>query len=92
MGPLCCMMTWFPLLNLDGCGLFYKVLGVSDMVRGSTYQIQRMFTISLATSYMIEPLLDTMGLRGCLFCGFWVSHGIWGWMYKWGKVFYKYPW
>ena len=33
-----------------------------------------MFAISLATPYIIEPLLDTMGIRGCLLCGFWVSH------------------
>ena len=46
-----------------------------------------MFAILLATLYMIEPLLDTMGLRGCLFCGFGVSYRIWGWMHKWGKVF-----
>ena len=29
-----------------------------------------MFAISLATLYVIEPLLDSMGLKGDLFCRF----------------------
>ena len=33
---------------------------------------------SLATPYVMDPLLDTMGLRGYLFCVFWVGHKIWG--------------
>ena len=34
------VISWhgFPLLYLDGFGLFYKVLGVSDMVGENTYQ------------------------------------------------------
>ena len=65
-----------PPLYLDGFGLFYKVLGVSDMVGGTPTRGLRMFATSLATLYVIEPIQDTMGLRGCLFCGFWVSHRI----------------
>ena len=53
-----------PPLYLDGFGLFYKVLGVSDMVGEAPTIVWRMFAISLATPYIIAPLLVTMGLRG----------------------------
>ena len=33
---------------------------------------------SLATPYVMDPLLETMGLRGYLFCVFWAGHKIWG--------------
>ena len=33
---------------------------------------------SLATPYVMDLLLDTMGLRGCLFYGFGAGHRIWG--------------
>ena len=33
---------------------------------------------SLATPYVMDPLLETMGLRGCLFYGFWAGHRTWG--------------
>ena len=69
-------------LNLDGFGLFYKVWAFLIWWGKHLPEVQRMFVISLPTPYMIEPLLDTMGLRGCLFCGFEVSHRIWGWMHK----------
>ena len=70
--------------------LLYKVLGVSDMVGQNTYQ--RSEDVCYFFNYsIIEPLLDTMGLRGCLFCGFGVRHRIWGQMQKWDKVFGKCP-
>ena len=40
------------------------MLCISDMVGKPAIRGQRMFAISVATSYVIEPLLDTMGLRG----------------------------
>ena len=32
---------------------------------------------SLATPYVIDPLLETMGLRGYLFYEFWEAHRTW---------------
>ena len=81
------MMTWFPPLYLDGFGLFYKVLGVSNMGVGTTYQSRRMFAILLATLYVIKPLLDTMGLSGVPVCRFGVSHRIWGRGTSWVQFF-----
>ena len=72
------MRTWFPLLYLDGFSLLHEVLGISDMVGEPPTRGQRMLAISLATVYVIEPLLDTMSLRGMLFCGFWESIKFWG--------------
>ena len=62
-----------PLLQLDGFGLFHEVLGISDMVGEPPTRGQRMLAISLATPYVIEPLLDIIGLRGT---GLWI----------WGKL------
>ena len=34
----------------------------------------------------MEPPLETMGLRGYLFCVFWEGHKIWGVLHWWGRV------
>ena len=57
-------------MYLDGFGLLYKVLGVSGMRGEIPTRGQRMFAISLAPLYIIEPLLDTIGHRGLFF--FWI--------------------
>ena len=40
---------------------------------------------SLATPYVMDPLLDTMGLRGVPVL-FWVGHKIWVGLHWWGIV------
>ena len=37
-----------------------------------------MYASSFATPFVMETLLDTMGLRGCQHCVFWGGHKIWG--------------
>ena len=37
-----------------------------------------MYASSFATPYVTEPLLNTMGLRGCQLCVFWGGCKMWG--------------
>ena len=54
--------------------MLHKVLGVFKVEWRLTNQGQMMFASSSATPYVMEPLLDTVGLRGCLLCVFWEGH------------------
>ena len=58
---------WFQPFALE---LLDKVLGVFEVVWGLAYQGFDDVGSSLATPYVMDPLLETMGLRGCLLCGF----------------------
>ena len=42
-----------------------------------------MFASSLATSYVMDPLMYIMGLRGCQLCVFWEGHKILGQLHWW---------
>ena len=47
---------------------------------------------SLAIPYFTAPLLETMDLKGCPFCGFWVAHRPLGACNYWVKSFvYTFP-
>ena len=71
----CHNLSWFQLYFLD---VLHEMLGVFRWCGDWPTKGQMMLANSLATPYVMDPLLETMGLRGCQFYVFWGGHKIWG--------------
>ena len=52
---------WFQLFALE---LLDKMLGIFEVVEGLAYKGLMVYASSLGTPYVMNPLLETMALRG----------------------------
>ena len=78
-------LTWFQLYLLD---VLYEVLSVFLRWCGDgPTSGQMMLASSLATPYVMDPLLELKGLRGCLLYVLWECHKILGQLHWWGTLF-----